>query len=162
MHGAVRAARDASIQPQHATSMADADSRLSTLAIILVGVTYAVVGVVFARPETHVRAWRLAAWLVSAAAYAAHIGYECFRIRATPLRAARRVALAVALGAFGLALSATVHSLLVGSSTQHRRLVGLALVIWPILTGLPSFLVALAASELLTRLPPRPRGAPPR
>lgn len=117
------------------------------------GVFYAVIGVVFAWPENHVRAWRMAAWLVSAAAYAAHIGYESFRTRAAAGRAALRVASAVALGAFGLALSATIHSFLVGSTGQHRRLVLLALAIWPIMTGLPAFLVALATSHMLTQLP---------
>ena len=55
------------------------------------------------------------------------------------------LACAVALGAFGLALSATIHSLLVASTGPHRRLVLLALVVWPIMTGLPAFVVALAA-----------------
>jgi hypothetical protein len=120
--------------------------------VVLVGVFYAVVGVVFALPEHHVRVWRLAAWLVSAAAYTAHIGYECVRTRAAPGRAALRVASAVALGAFGVALSATIHSVLVASTGQHRRLVLLALPIWPIMTGLPAFLVALAASATRARL----------
>jgi hypothetical protein len=132
--------------------------RPSTRAVVPVGLFYAVIGVVFAWPEHHVRVWRLTAWLVSAAAYTAHIGYECFRMRATPGRAALRVALAVALGAFGLALSATIRSLLAASSSHHRRLVLLALGIWPIMTGLPAFLVALAASEMLTRLRWKPRG----
>ena len=132
--------------------------RPSSRAVVLVGVFYAVIGVVFAWPEHHVRVWRLAAWLVSAAAYTAHIGYECCRMRATPGRAAVRVALAVALGAFGLALSATIRSLLVASSSQHLRLVVLAVAIWPIMTGLPAFLVALATSEMFTRLRWTPRG----
>ena len=124
----------------------------SSRVVILVGATYAVTGVVFAWPEHHVRVWRLAAWLVSAAAYATHIGYEHFRMRATPGRAALRVASAVALGAFGLALSATVHSLLVASTNQHQRRVRLALVIWPIITAVPAYLAALVASAMLTRL----------
>lgn len=124
----------------------------SRRALIVVGALYAVTGIVFAWPESHVRMWRFAAWLVSAVAYATHIAYEHFRMRSTPGRTARHVALAVALGAFGLALSATIHSLLVASTGQQRRLVRLALVIWPIITGLPAFLVALAASEVLTRL----------
>ena len=124
----------------------------SRRALIVVGALYAVTGIVFAWPESHVRMWRFAAWLVSAVAYATHIAYEHVRMRSTPGRTARHVALAVALGAFGLALSATIHSLLVASTGQQRRLVRLALVIWPIITGLPAFLVALAASEVLTRL----------
>jgi hypothetical protein len=126
--------------------------RPSTRAVVLVGVFYAVVGVVFAWPVNHVRAWRLAAWLVSAAAFAVHIGYESLRARAVPSRVAVRVAAAVALGAFGLAVSATIHSFAVGSSGQHRRLVTLALAIWPIMTGVPAFVVALAASFVLARL----------
>jgi hypothetical protein len=137
--------------------MAEADWKVSTRAVILVGVIYAAVGIVFAWPGNHVRVWRLAAWLVSAAAYTTHIGYESLRMRTVPSRAAWRVALAVALGAFGLALSATIHSLVVASTSQHRRLVLLALVIWPLMTGLPAFFVALAASEILVRLPWRGR-----
>ena len=134
--------------------MAEDDRQSSTRALILVGVTYAVVGVVFALPTHDVRVWRLAAWLVSAAAYATHILYEHVRVRTPPLRAALRVASAVALGAFGLALSANIRSLVVASAGQHRPLLRLALVIWPIVTGLPAFCVALAASVILARLRP--------
>ena len=122
-------------------------------AAILIGAMYAVIGVVFAWPATHVRAWRLAAWLLSGAAFAAHIGYECFGSRNAPRRAALHVASAVAVGAFGLAVGANIHSLSVASTSQHRRLLLVALVAWPIITGLPAFLVALGASELLARLP---------
>jgi hypothetical protein len=121
-------------------------------AVGLVGVLYALIGIVFAWPATHVHAWRLAAWLLSGAAYAAHIGYERFGLRDAPRRAAWRVALAVAIGAFGLAAGAIVHSLSAVSTSQHRRLLLVALVAWPIMTGLPAFLVALGASELLARL----------
>jgi len=62
------------------------------------------------------------------------------------------VALAVALGAFGLAVGAIVHSLSVVSTTEHRRLLLVALVVWPVMTGLPAFLVALGASTVLRRL----------
>ena len=126
--------------------------QVSIRAVVLVGVFYAVVGVVFAWPANHVRVWRLAAWLVSAAAFAGHIGYEHFAVRNTPRRAALQVALAAALGAFGLALVATIHSVLVVSTSQHRRLLLIALVIWPIMTGLPAFLVAFAVNEILARL----------
>ena len=121
-------------------------------AVVLAGVMYAIIGVAFAWPAAHVRVWRLAAWLVSAAAFAVHIGYERFVLRHPPRRAAWHVALAVALGAFGLALGAIIHSLSVVSTTEHRRLLLVALVAWPVLTGLPAFLVALAASTVLRRL----------
>ena len=133
--------------------MDDARRQQWARVVVLVGVMYALIGVVFAWPTTHVRVWRLAAWLVSAAAYAAHIGYERFGLRNAPHRAALHVALAVALGAFGLAVAATIHSLSVVSTDQHRRLLLVALVVWPIMTGLPAFLVGLGASEVLARLP---------
>jgi hypothetical protein len=122
-------------------------------ALVAIGVVYSLVGILFAMPTGHVRVWRLAAWGVSAVAFAAHIAYERFRARSPALSGALRVALAVALGAFGLAVGANLHSLSVASSTdQHRRLLLLALAIWPVLTSLPAFLVALAAGGVLTRL----------
>ena len=38
--------------------------------VVLVGAVYATVGIVFALPASHVRAWRFAAWVISAVAYA--------------------------------------------------------------------------------------------
>src|SRR5215471_1435035 len=97
---------------------------------VFLGIGYALVGIVFAVPATHVQAWRLAAWVVSAVGYAAHIGYERFRLQNSPGSAALHVACAVALGAFGLAVGANIHSLSAGS-TQHRHLLLLSLGIWP-------------------------------
>ena len=118
---------------------------------VLLGVGYALVGIVFAVPTTHVRAWRLAAWVVSAVGYAAHIAHERFRLKNSPGSAALHVALAVALGAFGLAVGANIHSLSSGSTHQHRQLLLLALAIWPVMTALPAFLVALGTNVVLVR-----------
>jgi hypothetical protein len=136
-----------------AAIMSDTQRQSWTRPVVLVGVMYPLVGVVFAWPSSHVRVWRLAAWLVSAAGYTAHIAYERFRLHSSPRRGALHVALAVALGAFGLAVAAIINSLVVASSPQHRRLLLIALVVWPIMTGLPAFLVALAVSAVLARLP---------
>jgi hypothetical protein len=119
-------------------------------ALLTAGV-YAAVGILFALPASHVRVWRLAAWLVSAVAYSIHLSFECFHLRNPSLLGALHVSVAVALGAFGLAVGANVHSLLVGSR-EHYQLLLLALVAWPVLTALPAFLVALAAGRLLPRL----------
>jgi hypothetical protein len=108
------------------------------------------VGIVFALPTSHVRAWRLAAWAVSAVGFAAHIAYERFRLRDPPGLAALHVALAAALGAFGLAVGANIHSLSVGSD-RHRQLLLLSLAIWPVITAVPAFLVALVANVVLRR-----------
>src|SRR5216110_2770473 len=76
---------------------------------VLLGIGYALVGIAFAVPATHMQAWRLAAWVVSAMGYAVHIAYERFRLQNSPGSAALHVAFAVALGAFGLAVGANIH-----------------------------------------------------
>src|SRR5437899_9092122 len=64
---------------------------------VLLGIGYALVGIAFAVPATHMQAWRLAAWVVSAIGYAVHIAYERFRLQNSPGSAALHVAFAVAL-----------------------------------------------------------------
>src|SRR5213594_3910696 len=99
-------------------------------AALLVGVVYFVAGVTFAalagRAESHrmVVTWRLAAWVISAAAFALHIGYEHVRGRSSARTAAWRAALALA------------HVL--------------SLILWPVMTALPAFLVAWAAAAGLS------------
>src|SRR5438105_617246 len=115
---------------------------------ILIGLLYSVIGIVLALPSSHVHIWRLSAWLISAAVYAVHIGYEHFRLHRSPPATALHAAMAVAVGAFGLAVAANVHEVLVGPA--YRRRLALALVAWPVLTGLPAFVVALVAAYGLT------------
>jgi hypothetical protein len=110
-----------------------------------------VIGIVFALPAAHVKAWRLTAWAVSIVGYAAHIAYERFRLQDSPRAAAFHVASAAALGAFGLAVGANIHSLFAAAAHQHRGLLLLALGIWPVMTAVPAFLVALGASVVLVR-----------
>lgn len=119
-------------------------------AAALLGVGYALVGIGFAVPATHVQVWRLAAWLVCALGYAAHIVYERV-LRTSPGAAALHVAFAVALGAFGLAVGANIHSLSAESANPHQQILLLSLGIWPVITALPAFLVALFTSVVLAR-----------
>jgi hypothetical protein len=130
-------------------------------AVVLAGSLYALVGILFAIPTQHVQAWRLAAWAASAVAYATHLAYEILGRGARVRTAALHVAVAVALGAFGLAVGANVHALAVGSSGSHRRLLLLALGIWPVMTVVPAFLVALAVGAAAGRTRWRARGAGP-
>jgi len=116
---------------------------------VFFGIAYAVIGIGFAVPATHVRAWRLAAWAVSAIGYAAHIAYERFGLKNSPASAALHVAFAVGLGGFGLAVGANIHSLSAGSSSQHRQLLLLSLGIWPVITALPALLVAVVINMVL-------------
>jgi hypothetical protein len=120
---------------------------------------YAVIGVGSAALDRsgaphHVHPWRLAAWLASAAVAVAHIGYEQRQPGGCPLATALHAASAVALGAFGLALAANVHWLRSAPRAQHPPL--LALPIWPLITGVPAFIVAFAIAAVHTRLPRRP------
>ena len=91
--------------------------------------------------------WRLAAWMISAVVLAVHIAYEYFRLNSSPLITALHTAVAVAIGAFGLAVVANVHELAAGST--YRYLLALALVAWPLLTGVPAFVVALISTYAL-------------
>lgn len=117
------------------------------LPAFLCGIGYALVGILFALPTTHAQPWRLAAWAVSAIGFGTHIAYERLRLRNTTRSAALHVALGAAVGAFGLAVSANLHALATASGNQHRLL--LALGIWPVMTGLPAFFVALGIGALL-------------
>jgi hypothetical protein len=119
-------------------------------ASLIVGVVYFLIGKGFTLLSSHVAAWRLAAWVVSGGAYAAHIAYEHVRLRNPPGSAALHVALAVAIGAFALAVAGMIHSL--STASAIRPAWSLALVIWPAVTAVPAFLGALVAGALLARL----------
>jgi hypothetical protein len=61
------------------------------------------------------------------------------------------VAMAVAIGAFLLAVGATVHAAMVSSHAPYWRF-ALALILWPIITAAPAFVVALVLALVLSRL----------
>ena len=121
-------------------------------AALLVGVLYFVIGIVFAVQPAHisVRAWRLAAWVISAVVFGTQVLYEHSRLRQPPRSTAWHAGLAVAIGAFALAVSGAVRTLMVTSTLQATWL--LALLVWPVAIGLPAFGVALVATVVLTRL----------
>ena len=123
---------------------------------LLVGVVYFLIGKIFTLLTGHVHAWRLAAWLVSGIAYAMHIGYEHFRLRNPPRLAAFHVAVAVAIGAFGLAVAGMIRSLSTASAIRPAWF--LAIIMWPAFTAIPAFLVAFVAEAILSR---RSRSADP-
>ena len=122
-------------------------------AALIVGAAYFVIGRVFAAPSANLRLWRLAAWMLSGLVYAAHICYEHFRVHNPPRSTALHVALAVAIGAIGLALAGMIHSLSTGTALRPAWL--LALVLWPAITASPAFLGALVATAILSRLQQR-------
>lgn len=138
-----------------ATGMNRLENRRWLRMAMPIAIVYPVVGIAFgalANPSTlHGTriAWRLAAWWVCAAAFAAHLGYEHFRLRSSPSRAALHVSVAVALGAFALAVWVNVHAHW-GASPQSP-LAPWALVAFPVVTGAPAFVVALVAATVLAR-----------
>src|SRR5947207_2221432 len=90
--------------------------------VIVVALVYVVVGVAssaFAgRTTSHqtVVAWRLAAWIISAIAFGAHIWHGRIGFHNSAVTTASHASLAAALGAFGLAVAANVHRLWAGSN----------------------------------------------
>jgi hypothetical protein len=125
-------------------------------AVVLLGVVYSVAGIGFgalagqAASHQGRGAWRWAAWAVSAAAFGAHIVYEQVRLRSSPRITALHVSSAAGLGAFGLAAAANVHARTV-SPHEPSLLLVLSLAIWPVMTALPAFGVALVAAMLFAR-----------
>ena len=132
-------------------------SRHQRFWILIVGVVYVLVGYGSALLDSSVPAqmrfiWRLGAWIACGLAYAAHIAYEHFRLHSSTFATALRVAMAVALGAFLLAIAATIHAATVSSHAPLWQFL-IALVAWPIITALPAFIVALAIAVVLARFP---------
>ena len=116
---------------------------------LLVGIGYFLIGRLFAGPPDNVRVWRFAAWMVSGMLYAAHIGYGHFRLRQAPRSTALHTAVAVAIGAIALAVAGMIHALSTPAGIRPAWL--LALVVWPAVTAIPAFLVALVAGGVLSR-----------
>jgi len=123
-------------------------------AALLCGAVYSAVGIGFAfLDRSGIPAvphfWRFAAWVVSAVVFAAHTIREAQRPTATSFRAALHVAIAAALGAFLLAVWILVHSRVRGAPINPYAI--LALVVFPLVTGIPAYAVALAATTFLGR-----------
>jgi hypothetical protein len=130
--------------------MATPDRKRWIRAVVLLAVLYFIFGVVFAElagsaASNSMRVnWNRLGFVFSAIAFAIHIGYEQFRLRNPTLITAWHVSLAVALGGFALAVKANVHGYAV--ATTNRRALAFALIAWPLVTGVPAFLVALIAA----------------
>jgi len=124
--------------------------------VVFLSVVYFVAGIAFGalagQAASHPSrvAWRVAAWVLSAIAFGAHIVYEQVRLHSSPTITALHVSSAAALGAFGLAAAANVHAQIV-SPHQHSLLLVLSLAIWPVMTALPALVVALVVATLFAR-----------
>jgi hypothetical protein len=94
--------------------------------------------------------WRWAAWGASAFAFGLHILYEQLRLRSSPKATALHAASAVGLGAFLLAAAANVHARV--TAQRPSTLLVLSLAIWPVMTALPAFVIALGSAVLTGRV----------
>jgi hypothetical protein len=117
-------------------------------AALLAGAIYLLIGRVFALPFDLLREWRPAAWVLSGATYVTHIWYEHFRLRSPHRLTALHVAVSVAIAAFGLAVAAMIYSVSPVANTGPVWF--LAFVLWPAVTGVPAFLIALLIAALLS------------
>ena len=123
--------------------------------ILLFGIAYAVVGIAFPNPSDPNQGqqiWRLTAWIICVIIFGIQIWYEHFRFHNKPLLVALHAAVSAALGAFGIAVAANIHSLY-SASSKHLLLV-LSLILWPIFVGVPAFVVAVIIALILERIKP--------
>jgi len=132
--------------------------RLWLRMVLLIGLTYCAIGIGFgafaawSTSNQMVVAWRVASFVISLVAFALHIGYELFKLANRPVIVALHTALAVALGAFALAVAANIHA--IGVASANHGLLAIALAIWPLMTGIPAFVVALITANVLRLVRP--------
>lgn len=98
---------------------------------------------------------RVTSWLVSAVVFLIHIIHET-RFRSSLSRSALHAAAAVVLATEALALVATVR--LARAGTMRPAML-VALVVWPLLTGVVSFLVGSILAAVLLRMRGQEAGA---
>lgn len=132
-----------------------ATSRDPRVLALIIGAWYFIVGYGSAVLDPSVPpqmrfAWRLGAWIACAVAYSAHIVYLQFKFRKPPLVTAVHAAMAVAVGAFLLAVAAAVHAAMVAAHAPYWQFL-IALIVWPTITACPAFVVALSVAWLLAR-----------
>ena len=133
--------------------MKEPDKRRWIISVLIIGGIYCLDGIVFgkfaglSKSPAMVFIWRLAAWVTSAVLFAGNIWYEYYRLKNAPFKTALHVSLASALGAFGLAVAANIHAQFV--QTANQIMLALSLIIWPLLTMVPAFIVAFVITSLL-------------
>src|SRR5437773_1705494 len=79
----------------------------SWIRVAALGVVYFALGygsTLFDQPFSGLHFWRLAAWVASVVVYLAHLVYEHFQLRNSPITTSIHVSLAVAIGGFLLAV----------------------------------------------------------
>ena len=126
--------------------------------ILIAGASYVLIGTgtSILGASAGAKAWRLAAWVLSLVVFVIHFVIER-NGDSRRVRVAARVALAVAIGALGVAALGPMRTH--WADPARPRLVLLSLVAWPVLTGLPAFVVALLGGIVLDRLSSHPEAS---
>ena len=119
---------------------------------LIYGAIYLAIGLVFAALAGHAagpgrQAWRVAAYIISAIAFGTHIQFERVSAGRSIFSAALHAAFSVALGACALAVMANIHAYNAG--VLRSRLLRASIILWPLVTAIPAFLVGLAAATLM-------------
>jgi ABC-type transport system involved in cytochrome c biogenesis permease subunit len=118
---------------------------------LVAALLYPAIGVGFAFLDSPygVRFWRLAAWVASAVVLVGHVIYEQRR-HSPPPRTAWHVSFAVALGALVLAVWVLAFGYVVGA--RRSSLAPFALLLFPLLSGVPAFVIALLLAGVGSKL----------
>ena len=120
---------------------------------LLTGATYTFIGLSFtvfggwSGSNRGIVAWRIASFVASLIVFATHIGFEHFTLANRPVAVALHAATGVGLGAFGTAVAANIHA--IGVADANHRNLAISLVVWPLMTGIPAFMVALIGALAL-------------
>lgn len=123
--------------------------------VILFTIIYIIIGIVFSALADSSSStgmqdfWRRAAFIVSAVIFVLNIAYEHYRLKNPPRSTALHVSVGVALAAFVLAVVAYIRGF--NTNSESHNLMLYALVVWPFITGVPAFLLSLAAASFLPR-----------
>jgi hypothetical protein len=121
---------------------------MASVGYFLVGAGTAVLAGMASSPGA-VKGWRVAAWLLSLGVFGVHFASERRR-HSRALAVAARVALGVAIGAMALAAFGPLRTH--WGEPSRLKLAFLSVVAWPLLTGVPAFLVALIGGRVLDHM----------
>jgi hypothetical protein len=128
----------------------------ASLAYVMVGIiTAGLAGAAASLAAT--KAWRLAGWALSLAVFMVHVVASRHRQPGSPLGAAARVAIAVAVAALVLAIVGPVRGH--WGEPAIGRVALLSVVLWPLMTGIPAFGVAVAVGHVIDRIGRRASGS---
>ena len=125
----------------------------STTAVVLAAIAYLAIGRFFPNAGPHVQMLRLAAWALSGIVFVAHIAHERVARGSSNALMAKRVTLAVAIAALGLAIAGPLYARWVAGRPIPPVLP--ALVLWPLETAVPAYLVARVIGPVVRRRNPQ-------